>query len=302
MEQLLSIALLPVVLLCYFIYQKDANKEPSELLKRLFGYGCLTVIPVIFLEILLSIFFPTSEVTDFMMLFINVFVSVALVEEGFKWLVVKYIGFDNNEFDEIYDSIVYSVFVSLGFACIENIKYVFLNGFATGIIRALTAVPGHTSFGVIMGYFFAKAKVNQMNQNHGLYSQNMIFSLLIPSLLHSIYDTIALYSYNAKSSVCMLLFYVFIIILFVCCFIIVQKISKVQSNVSQNVSTGNIIYNQGTVSMNTSQINLEVINQAAQTNSPQQAFQSNSPNFCPICGKPAHGKNFCSFCGYRLKI
>ena len=54
--------------------------------------------------------------------------------------------------------------------------------------------------------------------------------------------------------------------------------------------------------MNTSQINLEVINQAAEANISQQELQSVSPNFCPICGKPAHGKNFCSFCGYRLKL
>lgn len=302
MEFLLSIAILPVFLLCYFIYQKDAHKEPGALLAKLFGFGCLTAIPILIVELFLDPFFSTDHVIDFLTLFINVFVGIALIEEGFKWLVIKFIGFDNNEFDEIYDSIVYSVFVSLGFACVENIMYVFYYGFGTGIVRALTAIPGHTSFGVIMGYFFSKAKVNQMNHNNGLVTQNLICSLAVPAVIHTLYDAIIMYAENTKMYSFEILFLIFIIILFICCFLIVQRISKVQNNVSQNVYNGNITYNQGTVSMNTSQINLDVINQSMQMNSSQGMAPPNSPNFCPICGKPAHGKNFCSFCGYRLKM
>lgn len=302
MDYLLSIAILPVILLCYFIYQKDAHKEPGGLLAKLFGFGCLTAIPIMIVELFLDPFFSTDHVIDFLTLFINVFVGIALIEEGFKWLVIKLIGFDNNEFDEIYDSIVYSVFVSLGFACVENILYVFCYGFGTGVVRALTSIPGHTSFGVIMGFFLSKAKVSQMNHNNGLVFQNLICSLVVPSVIHTLYDAIIMYAENTKIYSLELLFYAFIIVLFICCFLIVQRISKVQNNVNQNISNGNITYNQGAVSMNTSQINLDVINQSMQNGSSQGMVHSDSPNFCPICGKPAHGKNFCSFCGYRLKM
>ena len=60
--------------------------------------------------------------------------------------------------------IVYAVFSSLGFACIENILYVLSGGVGIAILRAILSVPGHMCFGVIMGYFLSQAKVNQVKQ------------------------------------------------------------------------------------------------------------------------------------------
>ena len=308
MEFLLVSALLPVVVLCYFIYKKDFHKEPRALLQKLFGFGCLTVIPILAFEILLSNYFPTDGVYDFLTLFINVFVSVGLVEEGFKWLAVKKIGYDNQEFDEIYDIIVYSVFVSLGFACVENVLFVIQSGFGTAIMRAITAVPGHTCFGVFMGYFLSKAKVNEINQNHNMSIRNLLFSLFVPVLIHTFYDAILFYAQtSAFSTMYIAIFFLFIIILFGIGFIIVDKISKVQSNVSQNIQNGNISYQQGNISMNTMQINQAAIQQAMaqQVNVPASGQINSSssivPNYCPICGKASHGANYCSFCGYQLR-
>ena len=50
--------------------------------------------------------------------------------------------------------------VALGFAAFENVKYVYSYGFATGLVRAVTAVPGHAIFGVFMGYFYGYAKLS----------------------------------------------------------------------------------------------------------------------------------------------
>ena len=44
---LLAVALLPIFLLCYYIYKKDIHEEPIKLLGKIFGLGCLTVIPVL---------------------------------------------------------------------------------------------------------------------------------------------------------------------------------------------------------------------------------------------------------------
>ena len=59
------------------------------------------------------------------------------------------------EFDEPYDGIMYGVAVSLGFAAIENVLYVYMDGggYQTGLLRMFTAVPAHAVFGVMMGYF-----------------------------------------------------------------------------------------------------------------------------------------------------
>ena len=303
MNYLFAAALFPVVVLCYFIYKKDVNKEPRELLIKLFGFGCLTTIPILIVEIILGSIFPTDDVFDFFILFFNVFISVGLVEEGFKWLVVKEFGYHSNEFDEIYDIIVYSVFASLGFACVENVLYVFTNGFATAFVRALTAVPGHTSFGVIMGYFLSKAKINEINKNHGMYMRNVVLSLLVPTLVHTFYDAILFYNAVSESAIYIGVFYLFIIITYCICFVIVDRISKVQNNVSLNVKSGNITYEKGNVSMNTAQINQSVIPQPV-TNGGESSVAApvlEGPNFCPICGKPVKGANFCGFCGYKLK-
>lgn len=297
MNYLLGAALFPVIVLCYFIYKRDNHKEPGNLLTKLFACGCLTVIPVLFFELFLGKIFSTKKVYDFFLLFINVFISVGLVEEGFKWLVVKILGYNNQEFDEIYDIIVYSVFVSLGFACIENIMYVFLNGIGTAIMRALTAVPGHTCFAVIMGYFLSKAKVNEINGNKGLAIRNLLFSLFIPAAIHSFYDAILLHAVNVYSFAFVCVFYLFIIITYIICFMIVDRISKVQNVITQNVKSGNITYEQGNVSMNTVQINQYATQQMSATNSGNVM----TPNYCPICGKPVRGANFCGFCGYKLK-
>ena len=287
---LLAAAVFPVVVLCYFIYQKDVNKEPKNLLTKLFVLGFLITVPILPCELFLDSFFSTEKVTNFFMIFFNTFISIGLVEEGFKWIVTKKVGYDSNEFDEIYDIIVYSVFVSLGFACIENILYVFTHGLGNAIMRALTSIPGHTCFAVIMGYFFSKAKINSINQNSSSVTKNLIFSILAPALVHTMYDAILIYMVNLDGS----LFYFFVFILFdvimvITCFITVNKIAKIQVNLNTNINNGNITFNDGVIAMNTQKINQSV------SGSPVQI------NFCPICGSSVQNMNFCPSCGYKLR-
>ena len=67
----------------------------------------------------------------------------------------------NPNFNFKYDGIVYAVFVGMGFAIFENIKYVLEYGLLTGILRAMTAIPGHCAFAIIMGTFYGSAKYFQ---------------------------------------------------------------------------------------------------------------------------------------------
>ena len=281
MNSLLGAAVLPVIALGYFIYEKDVNKEPGNLLGKLFGLGCLTVIPILIFELLMNNYFKTENITNFVVLFINVFLSVAIIEEGFKWLVVRKVGYNNREFDEVYDIIVYAVFVSLGFACVENILYVFGNGFSNAILRALTAIPGHTCFGVIMGYFMSKAKISSIGGNTSSASVNMVLSLLVPALLHTIYDAILFQYSNTLDVMFFLAFIVFDILMVIYCFSLVNRMSKVQQNLNNNVENGTIIQVNGKV-----QINRENVNNI---------------KFCPVCGKNVEGCNFCSRCGFKVR-
>ena len=280
MEILLLLAVLPVVGLCYYVYDKDINKEPKNLLTKLFIFGVLSVIPILVFELLLDSFFPTEGVTNFVSLFINIFIAVALVEEGFKWLVVKIISYNHNEFDEVYDIIVYSVFASLGFACLENIFYVLGNGFGTAIVRALLSVPGHACFGVMMGYFLSKAKVAELNKNSSLYVTNTFLSILVPVLLHTIYDALLFYYATVEQTYIIGLFFIFDIAMVVICFITVHIISRIQQNLKTNVAEGTIINNNGVI---------ELKNKKAEF------------NYCPVCGNNVANCNYCSKCGFKIK-
>ena len=101
MSLLLVLAILPVFFLCFFIYKKDVNREPGKLLAKIFALGFFSAIPVVIVELLLGNLFPTDGIDNFLVLFINVFVGVALIEEGFKWFITKIFGYNNKEFDEV---------------------------------------------------------------------------------------------------------------------------------------------------------------------------------------------------------
>lgn len=288
---LIAAAVAPVILLCFFIYSRDRHKEPKTLLAKLFGFGLLSTIPVVIVELVVSIFFSTENSKTYVNLFINVFVSVAAVEEGFKWIFTKRVGYDGKEFDEIYDIIVYAVFVSLGFACLENILYVFNYGFSNALLRALTSIPGHTCFAIAMGFYLSKAKIASLNGNKKLYKKNVILSLLVPMLFHTAYDFFAFAGMT-------FLFYGFHICMVIYCLYNVYKVSKMQVNFSRNVSLGNITNNNGSIQY-TAPVN-NAVNNNVVNNTPAN---NNIPalNFCPICGAKYHGGKFCGNCGFRLR-
>ena len=278
---LLIAAILPVVVLCYFIYNRDPHKEPGSILFKMFGRGLLLLFPVLIVELLVENIFSTDDVTSFLIIFVNTFFGVALIEEFFKWIVVRRQGFESKEFNEVYDIIVYSVFVSLGFACIENIAYVSQYGLINAISRALMAIPGHMYFAVIMGYFFSRAKVAKFNRNDSMYIRNIIFSLLFPTLFHTMYDALLFYYINVEIGAILLLFLAFHLISFVICLYIVFMTSKLQYNISNRIDDGLI-----SVDSNGRAVIKEE--------------HHGKLNFCPICGRKYEGGKFCGGCGNKF--
>lgn len=184
-RSLFLLGIAPIILLLNYIKKKDPHPEPKDLLKKVFIFGCIIAIPVVICEFLYSaLFIPAgSDATSFS----DVFFGVALIEEFFKWIVVYFLCFKSIHFDESYDAIVYSAYSSLAFACIENLGYIFLNGgLITGIVRAFTAVPGHLCNSIIMGYFIGQARAAKAKGKSAFL--RLFCSLLLPSLVHCIYD------------------------------------------------------------------------------------------------------------------
>ena len=186
---LLIAAIAPVVALLYIIYKVDRyNKEPIQLLMKLFGLGAFIAIPVISVEGFLGYLNVFSLTGSDLKNLYTAFVVAAFTEELFKWLVLRQFAYRHKAYDEYLDGIVYAVFVSLGFAAFENVGYVFSNNdMSVAVMRALTALPGHMLFGVAMGYHFSMMKFAK-TKSRFLRAQRE--SLLIPILIHGIYDYI----------------------------------------------------------------------------------------------------------------
>lgn len=223
---LFILSALPVFLLGMYIYKKDRNKEPTKLLVKLFLGGICSCFLVLILSVILSLIFPilsadTSKLNLFLLI-IRVFIGIALIEEFCKWIITYFISYNNKNFDEIYDMIVYSVYVSLGFAFFENLLYVFDGGISTGIMRAVLAVPGHAWDGVFMGFYLGLSKQSSINGRKDLKRKYLILSILVPTILHGIYD----YCLLSGNVILILLFFVFVILLYIYA---IKKINKMSS-------------------------------------------------------------------------
>ena len=154
---LIALALAPVLAIMWFVYLKDKyEREPIRHILISFILGCLSVIPAIALEYSLGSVYPENTM-NVLTTAIWAFIIVALSEEFSKYIMLRFYAFRQKEFDEPFDGIVYGVMVSLGFAALENIFYVMEGGVSVGVLRMVTAVPAHASFGVIMGYYFGLA-------------------------------------------------------------------------------------------------------------------------------------------------
>lgn len=181
---LLFLAVAPAMIIILYIYFKDKfEKEPIRFLAKNFFMGAfVSVIITLILSVLLNAIFPLTDVKSIWQQFIKAFFVVALVEEFSKYVIVKFYAQKNNEFNEPFDGIVYAVMVSMGFAALENVLYVFQYGASTGIVRAFTAVPAHATFGILMGFYMGKAKFSNRRVYYNL------FGLFMATIFHGAYD------------------------------------------------------------------------------------------------------------------
>jgi RsiW-degrading membrane proteinase PrsW (M82 family) len=180
---LLSLALAPGIAIAIYIYLKDRHeREPIKLLLMSFFYGVLSTIITLLISwpLTKSVSIDPTSITD---QFINAFFLVALVEEFSKFLFVRFILYNNKNFNEPFDGIVYALMVSMGFATLENVLYTFQYGVTTGVLRMFTAVPAHATFGILMGYFLGLAKFTHRRE---LYYASL--ALLVATLFHGAYD------------------------------------------------------------------------------------------------------------------
>ncbi len=179
----------PVIIFLYLIFRKDANPEPWQLLARCFFGGFLSVLITLLIALPLELLEPLFE-NPSSVAFFQAFLQAAIPEEFSKWIIFYWLVMKSHHFDEHYDGIQYAVFISLGFALVENIMYVFDGGLSVAVYRGVLSVPGHGFFAVLMGYFLSLARFGDPAHR----TRNLYLSLIYPIVFHGMYNFFLMYS------------------------------------------------------------------------------------------------------------
>jgi RsiW-degrading membrane proteinase PrsW (M82 family) len=187
---LLAAAVAPAVFLLHYFYVRDRyEREPLGLVLKVFFISFLTVIPAAIVEgIILS---GGLETAGLIGVAIASWAVIALSEEFFKYVAVRWLVVRHPAFNEVYDGIIYCVAASLGFAVVENIMYVFLaegSGILVASLRALLSVPGHALWGVMMGYYIGLAR---MEPNIAKKRPLVLRGIITAIFWHGLYDFFA---------------------------------------------------------------------------------------------------------------
>ena len=185
---ILSLALTPVLIIILFIYFQDKySREPTLTLFVAFLLGIVSVIPAALLENVYEWTINLQVSDNIWVTIIYAFIGVGLTEEFFKFIFLRWYIYKNKNFNEPMDGVVYAVMVSMGFAALENVFYVFMSPddpIGTAIVRSLTAVPAHACFGVIMGLYFGYARFTYKKNRVKYLTRAVIYA----SIAHGIYD------------------------------------------------------------------------------------------------------------------
>ncbi len=214
-------AVVPAIFLLVKVYKADKleRENPVFILLLIISGIFSTVLAMVLEELgtyVLSLYYDSQSLIYNILMY---YVVVAVSEEGSKYILLRKRTYHSFEFNCQYDAVVFAVAVSLGFALWENILYVFRYGLSVALTRALTAIPGHCSFGVFMGIWYGKEKRHDNEGDTALMIISRIMTLVCPIILHGTYDFLC--SLNTEESA--LYFLVFIICLFLLSFFMVKK-------------------------------------------------------------------------------
>ncbi|MCH2046379.1 MAG: PrsW family intramembrane metalloprotease [Saprospiraceae bacterium] len=177
-------AILPSILGVVIVYKSDKNREPLKSIFYAVSLGIFFCIPATLLMVVLVEPFFGEVGDDIFGAFIHSTFYSSIPEELCKYLALIYIWKKHKEFDEAADCIVYAASVALGFAAIENIRYLYDFGESVLLLRAVTSVPIHAACGMLIGVELRKQRYDK---NYSATVSHM--DAVVPAItLHAAYN------------------------------------------------------------------------------------------------------------------
>ena len=156
---------LPALIWLWFWLQEDKEKpEPKGLVFLTFILGSISVLLVLPLEKMATVFFASKIVLIF---------SLATIEEVFKFAAASIIALKSSFDDQPIDPAMYMITAAVGFAALENFLFLLQPlslgqtsvGLMTGNLRFLGATLLHTTasalVGIALGLAFFKSKAER---------------------------------------------------------------------------------------------------------------------------------------------
>ena len=222
-------AVLPAAILMWFLYGRGKGLSISfKKIKWAFIWGIIACIVVLFS---LGPFNP--EVKNIF----NILCFSAFPEELTK-MVIMLVLLRRFRCSNLIDVLVICGSVGLGFACIENLIYVLpkSNWISTSIVRAISSVPGHFSYAIIMGYFVYRAFNIVQTKKQKFF--NLSIAFILPTLIH--------WNKNAfielsESNLRLLIVYIIPIVLLIIVLKILKKARKEAISKQQIISNDTVI-------------------------------------------------------------
>ena len=184
---ILALATLPAAYILGYLLNQDKNYANNTIVYQLFFVGFVLSIPIVYAELFLLKNILQENA------FTNSFLVASLIEEGSKFIVLLIVVY-GNKFN-LYKTILCSLGVSLGFATVENIVYIFPELISSGgdaatsigFLRAFSAVPLHACCAYFMGFYMWDGLFSENKPEKTTISGN-ISAFLIPFFIHGFYN------------------------------------------------------------------------------------------------------------------
>ncbi len=208
---LICASLFPAVFLIARAWMLDKHEpEPITVVASVVIVGLVLPLIAYWPEMLMSRLIAALHLSTTATGLLDAFFVAGLIEELAKLALFMAMIWPNANFNEPFDGMIYAVAIAMGFAGLENILYVMIRWFgddaasAWAVVqaRSLLAVPQHAICGMFMGYFLGLAKFTTHRKTR---LQMLALALVVPFLLHGIYDAILVLFRERGTLLCLVL-------------------------------------------------------------------------------------------------